>query len=132
VRADSSGWLIAAPLVAYGLGLGLASAQLTGTVLRDVPVSLSGQGSATQSTIRQVGSGLGTAFAGTALSVALAVTVPRALSDAGLTGKTADSFAESTRSSAGSTIVQLRSMGASSPFGDHSDAAVAALSQGFA
>ena len=41
--ADAS----AVPLVVYGLGLGLASAQLTGTMLRDVPVAVSGQGSAT-------------------------------------------------------------------------------------
>ncbi len=54
------GWLIAIPLVVYGLGLGLASAQLTGTVLRDIPVDVSGQGSATQSTVRQIGSALGT------------------------------------------------------------------------
>ena len=39
--------VLALPLVVYGLGLGLASAQLTGTVLRDVPVGISGQGSAT-------------------------------------------------------------------------------------
>ncbi|MGB3374020.1 MAG: MFS transporter, partial [Microbacterium sp.] len=64
VRGDTPSWLIAIPLVFYGLGLGLASAQLTGTVLRDVPVDISGQGSATQSTVRQVGSALGTAFAG--------------------------------------------------------------------
>lgn len=50
-----SGWLVAAALVVYGLGLGLASAQLTGTLLQDVPVELSGQASATQSTVRQVG-----------------------------------------------------------------------------
>ena len=56
-------------------GLGLASAQLTGTVLRDVPVEVSGQGSATQSTVRQIGSALGTAFAGGTLSVALALTL---------------------------------------------------------
>jgi hypothetical protein len=55
VTSATPGWLIALPLVVYGLGLGLASAQLTGTVLRDVPVGVSGQGSATQSTVRQIG-----------------------------------------------------------------------------
>ncbi|HCU78486.1 MAG TPA: MFS transporter, partial [Microbacterium sp.] len=67
ITGSSSGWIVAIPLVVYGLGLGLASAQLTGTVLQDVPVDVSGQGSATQSTVRQVGSALGTAFAGAAL-----------------------------------------------------------------
>ena len=53
---DTSGWLVAVPLVVYGLGLGLASAQLTDMVLQDIPVQISGQGAATQSTVRQIGS----------------------------------------------------------------------------
>ncbi|WP_147918767.1 MFS transporter [Ruania zhangjianzhongii] len=124
--------LIAAPLVLYGLGLGLASAQLTGTVLRDVPTEMSGQGSATQSTVRQVGSALGTALAGSALSVALALTLPSALAAAGVPGTSADQVATTTRTSAGSTIAQLRDAGAASPFGSNTDQVVAALIQGFA
>ncbi len=65
------GWLIAAVLVIYGAGLGLASAQLTNVVLRDVPTEQSGQGSATQSTVRQLGSALGTAVLGTILGAGL-------------------------------------------------------------
>lgn len=49
---DMNGWIIAAPLTLYGLGLGFASAQLTGTMLRDTPVDDSGQASATQTTVR--------------------------------------------------------------------------------
>ncbi|ERS54496.1 hypothetical protein ABRP87_09935 [Corynebacterium sp. KPL2830] len=49
---DTNGWIIATPLTLYGLGLGFASAHLTGTVLRDIPVDDSGQASATQSTVR--------------------------------------------------------------------------------
>ncbi|MBD3751181.1 MAG: MFS transporter, partial [Micrococcales bacterium] len=132
ITGDSSGWIVAIPLVVYGLGLGLASAQLTGTVLQDVPVDVSGQGSATQSTVRQVGSALGTAFAGAALAVALALTLPAALTDAGITGSTATQLADTTRQSAGTTISQLRAEGASSPLGDQTTAAVTALSNGFA
>ncbi len=132
VSGTSPGWLVAIPLVVYGLGLGLASAQLTGTVLRDVPVEVSGQGSATQSTVRQVGSALGTAFAGAALSVSLALTLPSALTRAGLSGQAADGLADATRQSAGTTIAQLRAEGASSALGDQTGAAVAALAQGFA
>ncbi|WP_234462880.1 hypothetical protein [Corynebacterium macginleyi] len=33
IRLDTNGWIIAAPLTLYGLGLGFASVQLIGTVL---------------------------------------------------------------------------------------------------
>jgi len=132
VTASTPGWLVALPLAVYGLGLGLASAQLTGTVLRDVPVAVSGEGSATQSTVRQIGSAFGTAFAGAALSVSLALTLPAALEKAGITGSEADSLAEATRQSAGSTITQLREQGTSSQLGDKTDSVVDALADGFA
>lgn len=132
LTATTPGWLIALPLVVYGLGLGLASAQLTGTVLQDVPVAQSGQGSATQSTVRQVGSALGTAFAGAVLSVALALTLPAALTAAGISGPTADTLAESTRQSAGTTITQLRLSGEASPLGEQTGDTVEALANGFA
>ena len=132
ISASSPGWLIAALLVIYGLGLGLASAQLTGTVLRDVPIEVSGQGSATQSTVRQVGSAIGTAFSGAALSVTLALALPAALERAGFTGADADALAEQTRQSAGTTISQLRGEGTASHYGDKTDAVIAALAEGFA
>lgn len=128
----SSGWVIALPLVVYGLGLGLASAQLTGTVLRDVPVGVSGQASATQSTVRQIGAAFGTAFAGAALSVSLALTLPASLASAGITGTDAATLADSTRLSAGTAIAQLRAQGAASPWGDATPSVVDALGAGFA
>ncbi|MET0590321.1 MAG: DHA2 family efflux MFS transporter permease subunit, partial [Naasia sp.] len=48
-------WAIAPFLFVYGIGVGLATAQLTGVVLADVPPDLGGAGSGTQSTFRQVG-----------------------------------------------------------------------------
>lgn len=131
IQGDTPGWLVAIPLTGYGLGLGLASAQLTGTVLRDVPVGISGQASATQSTVRQIGSALGTAFAGAALSISLAITLPAALSAAGITGGVADQLAETTRQSAGTTITQLRLQGDASMLGDQTTTAVNALTTGF-
>ena len=128
----TSSWLIAIPLTVYGLGLGLASAQLTGIVLQDIPVGISGQGSATQSTVRQIGSALGTAFAGATLSVSLALTLPAALGNAGLTGAEADSLADTTRQSAGTLILQLREQGSHSSLGDQTAVAVNALTSGFA
>ena len=71
VSMNQSAWLVALVLLPYGLGLGLASAQLTSTVLADVPVDQSGSGSAVQSTVRQVGSALGSAVGGTVLAIAL-------------------------------------------------------------
>ena len=46
--------LIGLGLEVAGVGVGLASAQLTGNVLQDISVEISGQGSATQSTVRQL------------------------------------------------------------------------------
>lgn len=132
ITATTPGWLAAIPLVIYGLGLGLASAQLTGTVLRDVPIEVSGQGSATQSTVRQIGSALGTAFAGAALSVALALTIPASLERAGLSDADAATLTDQTRTTAGTNIIELRGEGSASSLGDRTDAVVQALSEGFA
>lgn len=122
-------WLIAAALVFYGLGLGLASAQLTGTVLAEVPVQISGQGSATQSTVRQIGSALGTAISGAVLSAALALTLPAHLDEDSVPAAQAAQLAEATRQSAGTTITQLR-VQPPAEFGPA--AAIDALSSGFA
>jgi EmrB/QacA subfamily drug resistance transporter len=67
IAVDTPWWAIAAGLAVYGFGVGLATAQLTGVVLADVPVSQSGQASGTQSTSRQIGSALGIAILGTIL-----------------------------------------------------------------
>jgi hypothetical protein len=64
----SQGWWSIAPwLAVYGLGVGVATAQLTGVIMQDVPLEKVGQGSGTQSTSRQVGSALGIAVLGTIL-----------------------------------------------------------------
>lgn len=132
ITASTPGWLVALPLVLYGLGLGLASAQLTGVVLADVPVRISGQGSAAQSTARQIGSALGTAVSGAALSISLMISLPRALEKVGLTGDAADQLADATRQSAGTTIDVMRGQGDAGPLGDHTHTAVDALAIGFA
>ena len=101
---DEPLWLIVVALVIYGLGLGLASAQLTSLVLADVPVDQSGQGSATQSTVRQLGSALGAAIAGALLSAGMRA------SSSELTGQAAG-LAEAARASAGSAIPAMREAG---------------------
>lgn len=93
--------LLVVVLVVYGLGLGLASAQLTSTVLAPVPVERSGQGSATQSTVRQVGTALGTAISGALLGAGLS-------SGAGsLTGEAAH-YGQALTDSAGSVLPSLQ------------------------
>jgi EmrB/QacA subfamily drug resistance transporter len=62
------GWLsVAAWLTIYGMGIGLATAQLTGVIMVDVPNEKIGQASGSQSTVRQIGSALGIAVLGTIL-----------------------------------------------------------------
>ena len=62
------GWGAVAPfLLLYGIGVGLATAQLTGVIMVDVPPVKIGQASGSQSTVRQIGSALGIAVLGTAL-----------------------------------------------------------------
>jgi drug resistance transporter, EmrB/QacA subfamily len=71
ISVDTPWWAICLGLFVYGVGVGLATAQLTGVILVDVPVDRSGAGSGTQSTSRQVGSALGIAILGTVLFTTL-------------------------------------------------------------
>jgi len=68
VTSTQSGWAGIAPFLAvYGVGVGLATAQLTGVIMADVPLEKTGQASGSQSTVRQIGSALGIAILGTTL-----------------------------------------------------------------
>lgn len=71
ISPTTSGLLLAVPLFVYGVGVGLATAQLTSIVLSDIPPERSGLASGTNSTMRQVGSALGVAILGTVLFVTL-------------------------------------------------------------
>lgn len=103
-RIDQHIWLVVLALMIYGCGLGLASAQLTSLVLADVPVKASGQASATQSTVRQLGTALGTAMSGAVLSVALTAKLSE------LSGPAAR-FADPLKDSAGAVLIGLRHRG---------------------
>jgi MFS family permease len=81
LAADVSGVGISLPLFFYGLGLGLATAQLTSAILIDIPPRQSGQASGLQSTFRQVGSALGIAILGTLLVVGLGTRTESRLAD---------------------------------------------------
>lgn len=55
---------IGACLFLYGLGVGMATAQVTSVSLAEVPVGLSGEASGMLTTVRQIGSALGVAVLG--------------------------------------------------------------------
>ncbi|WP_447943671.1 DHA2 family efflux MFS transporter permease subunit [Microbacterium aurum] len=100
------GWLLPA-LFIYGLGVGLATAQLTGVILQDVPVQLSGQGAGTQSTARQVGSALGIAILGTVLFSGTAGLLSTSLDDQGMPAAQRDQVVSAVVDSSGSAIAGL-------------------------
>ncbi|PID50768.1 MAG: MFS transporter, partial [Propionibacteriales bacterium] len=126
-------WLLAALLVVYGIGLGLAAAQLTSTVLADIPKDLSGAGSATQSTVRQLGAAIGAAISATALATGIdRVLAERLAAIDGVPAPMAQRLAEITAVSAGSNIPGLRGQGDSSRLGGLTDQVVQVMSQAFA
>lgn len=128
---DMSPWLLGGVLAIYGLGLGLASAQLTGTVLVDIPADESGQGSATQSTVRQVGSALGTAIIGAVLAAGLLQTLPAAVETVdGLSDQQATKVVELTEQSAGGSIATIREQGDSGSLGSAGPDVADALAAG--
>jgi len=67
----TTGLRLAPALLLYGIGVGLATAQLTSVILSEVPTARSGQASGIQSTTRQIGSALGIAILGTLLAAGL-------------------------------------------------------------
>lgn len=98
INPDVSWLPLALGLGVYGLGVGFATAQLTGTILADVPAEFSGQASGTQSTARQIGSALGIAVLGTVLF---------GVTQADLASSAPDEVVTAVVDSAGTAIPQL-------------------------
>ena len=119
-----TGWQMAPWLFIYGMGVGFATAQLTGVILSEVPVEESGTASAVQSTSRQVGAAIGTAIIGTTLIIGLGTTTTE-LEDRGVPTEQAQQIGDAVAGSAGQAIPAL----AQQPDGD---VLVEAASQGFA
>lgn len=108
-----SGWSIGAWLVVYGMGVGFATAQLTGLILSDIPVEKSGQASGTQSTARQIGSAMGTAILGTIVFVSLRFNTEQNLYGLGIPESVANPIAEAVEKSAGTAIPTITEQGGS-------------------
>lgn len=107
IAVDTPWWSVALGLLVYGVGVGLATAQLTGVVLQDVPVQASGQASGTQSTARQIGSALGIAVLGTVLFTSLGSTLEARLDASGVPADQRDGIVSLVVDSAGSAIPSL-------------------------
>jgi hypothetical protein len=102
---DQAGWWPLAPaLFIYGIGIGLATAQLTGVIMVDVPMDKIGQASGSQSTVRQIGSALGIAVLGTVLFTQLQTSLLAKLEQLDMPKGIADGFATSVVESAGGNI----------------------------
>lgn len=127
IRPDSTAWLTSPILLVYGMGVGLATAQLTSVVLAEVPVARSGQGSATQSTARQTGSALGIAVLGTAFFTTLKEGSEARLADDVAANPLLGPLVDSVNASSGGTIVALSADPRTAPI---ADAARAAMTDG--
>ncbi|WP_420124690.1 DHA2 family efflux MFS transporter permease subunit [Nakamurella sp.] len=128
VVSPTTGWpVLVAFLFVYGFGVGLATAQLTGVVLADVPIQRSGEGSGIQSTARQVGSALGIAVLGTVLFVSAGNALSSGLADQGVPPAAAGQLVNAVVDSAGAAIPQLA---ASPQTAGVADAAKVAFSDG--
>ena len=118
LSAEISGWLIAAWLFVYGLGVGMATAQLTSVILAEIPVAESGQASGLQSTFRQLGSALGVAILGSLLIATLGASTNAQLSDSAVPEPAAQQVVDVVKESAGAVIPSLQASPATQTAGD--------------
>lgn len=106
--STETGWVPLAPLLfVYGIGVGLATAQLTGVIMVDVPDDKSGQGSGSQSTVRQIGSALGIAVLGTMLFSGTQASLETKLDELGVAEQSQVLIVDAVVDSAGGAIVGL-------------------------
>ncbi|RKT79701.1 EmrB/QacA subfamily drug resistance transporter [Terracoccus luteus] len=116
VIGPSTSWLAVTPfLFVYGFGVGLATAQLTGVVLVDVPLQRSGEGSGLQSTARQIGSALGIAVLGTVLFTTAGARLESGLTDAGVPATAQTQVVDAVVESSGGAIAGLAADPATAP-----------------
>lgn len=130
-----AGPVIAVWLFVYGVGVGMATAQLTSVILVDVPVAESGQASGFQTTVRQLGAALGVALLGGLLiGQATSQTTDR-LAESGLPLEVQDQVVAVVNETAGAGIPMLAANPATADaVADAEEALVAAsrITTGFA
>lgn len=108
IQPGCSTWLIGLFILIYGVGLGFASAQLTSIVMCEIPNEKAGQGSAIQSTVRQLGSALGIAVVGTMFATFLWHDIPGSLQPLNLPPQAEQGIETSVIESAGASINVLK------------------------
>ena len=118
ISATGDWWSVVPWLFLYGMGVGLATAQLTNVILKDVPVEESGQASGTQSTSRQLGSALGIAVLGTILFTATAGLLTTSLDDMKLPEAQVTQIVDAVVDSSGAVIPQLEKNPATAPIAE--------------
>ncbi len=124
IGPDASWGPLIPALFVYGIGVGLATAQLTGVVLADVPVTEGGQASGTQSTARQLGAALGIAILGTVLFTTTATALATRLDDRGIPADQRDQVVSAVVDSAGGAIAGLEQSPETAPLADDAKAAL--------
>jgi EmrB/QacA subfamily drug resistance transporter len=111
ISSTVGAWAMVPWLAAYGVGLGMASAQLPGVILAEIPVAQSGQASGIQSTNRQVGSALGIAILGALFVSEIGAKTQAALqASAGLAPAAAGRLAATISASGGAAVHALASL----------------------
>jgi len=118
LSSSISGWLIALWLFLYGVGVGMATAQLTSVILAEIPVAESGQASGLQSTFRQLGSALGVAILGTLLITTLGRSTTSSLEAAGAPPAVVTQVSAAVSGSAGAVIPSLQADPTTQAYGD--------------
>lgn len=100
-------WTLAGWLFLYGIGVGMATAQLSSVIMSEVPPAQGGQASGLQSTVRQLGSALGIAVLGTLLVTSLGFGLQDRLDSSGMPPAASQQVVEIVRGSAGAAIPAL-------------------------
>jgi EmrB/QacA subfamily drug resistance transporter len=108
ISMDVATWELCLSLFVYGMGVGMATAQLTSLLLHDVPVDESGQASGLQSSVRQLGSALGVAVLGGLLIGTLGRATEANLTALSLPPATVTSVSSAVTESAGTAIAGLQ------------------------
>jgi EmrB/QacA subfamily drug resistance transporter len=108
VALPTGGGVIAALLFLYGVGVGMATAQLTSVVLSEIPVRLSGEASGMNTTFRQLGSALGVALLGGLLITSMTTTLEAKLAELGVPDGPRNGLVTAVHNSVGAVIPSLR------------------------